>query len=128
MSETHHQGALSTPREPLHVRIFYGGVAVLVLGLVSAAAIYIFAADDGGADPGAQIASGRVYEYNIERIGGMAAVYAARFNRWLAGLWHGRPLAYTVAVLSVAIALMCFVVARMVFVRLPIESDDGHQG
>jgi hypothetical protein len=128
VSETRHQGALPTPREPLHVRIVYGGAAVLVLGLVSAAVIYIFAADDGGADPAAQIASGRVYEYNIERIGGMAAVYAARFNRWLAGLWHGRSLAYTVAVLSVAIALVCFVVARMVFVRRSIEPDDGHQG
>jgi hypothetical protein len=88
----------------------------------------MFAADDGASDPAGEIASGRVYEYNIERIGGMAAVYAARFNRWLAGLWHGRPLAYTVAVLSVAIALVCFCVARMVFVRLPIESDDGRKG
>jgi hypothetical protein len=128
VSDSHHQRALPTQREPLHVRIFYGGVAVLLLGLVSAAVIYIVAPDDGGADPAAQIASGRIYEYNIERIGGMAAVYAARFNRWLAGLWHGRSLAYTVAVLSVAIALVCFVVARMVFVRLPIESGDRHRG
>lgn len=124
MSDPHDQGALPTAREPLHVLILYAGAAVLLFGLVSAAVIYIFAPDDGGADPAAQIASGRVYEYNIERIGGMAAVYAARFNRWLAGLWHGRSLAYTVAVLSVAIALVCFAVARMVFVRLPIESDD----
>jgi hypothetical protein len=128
VSDPHGQGALPTPREPLHVLIFYSGAAVLLLGLVSAAVIYIFAPDDGGADPAGQIASGRIYEYNIERIGGMAAVYAARFNRWLAGLWHGRSLAYTVAVLSVAIALVCFVVARMVYVRLPIESDDRRQG
>jgi hypothetical protein len=58
----------------------------------------------------------------------MAAVYAARFNRWLAGLWHGRPLAYTVAVLAVAIALLCFLVARMVFVRLPSEPDKDREG
>src|SRR5208337_3513135 len=107
-----------------HVRIFYAGVTVLLAGFASATLIYIFAAEDGGADPAGAIASGRTYEYNIERIGGMAAVYAARFNRWLTGLWHGRPLAYTVAVLSFAIAVVCFLAARMVFVRLPVEPDD----
>jgi hypothetical protein len=61
-------------------------------------------------------------------VGGMAAVYAARFNRWLAGLWHGRPLAYTVAILSVAIALLCFMVARMIFVRLPSAQDKDASG
>lgn len=113
---------------PLHVRIHYWGVAMLLVGLTSAALIYIFAAGDGGSDAAGEIASGRSYEYNIERIGGMAAVYAARLNRWLAGLWHGRPLAYTVAVLAVAIALVCFWVAHMVLVRSPREPDDGHQG
>src|SRR5271169_717942 len=113
MSDTRHSDALLRQRQPLHARICYGGVAVLLVGLVSAALIYIFAADDAGADPVGEIASGRVYEYNIERIGGMSAVYAARFNRWLASLWQGRPLAYTVAVLAVAIALVCFAVARM---------------
>ncbi len=128
MNDTHPHGAPPGQRPPLHILIFYAGVAILLGGLVAAALIYIVAADDGGSDPAGEIASGRVYEYNLERIGGMAAVYAARLNRWLAGLWHGRPLAYTVAVLSVAIALVCFCVARMVFVRLPIEPDDGHKG
>ena len=91
------------------MRISYYGVAILLAGLVAAALIYILAADDRGSDPAAGIESGRVYEYNIERIGGKAAVYAARFNRWLAGLWHGRPLAYTVAVLAVAIALLALI-------------------
>lgn len=113
---------------PLHMRICYWGATILFVGLISAALIYLFAPDGGGADPAGEIASGRVYEYNIERIGGKATVYAARFNRWLAGLWHGRPLAYTVAVLSVAIALVCFWVAHMVFVRSPSEPDEGREG
>ncbi len=128
MNDTHPQGTPPGQRPPLHIRIFYAGVCILLGGLVAAALIYMFAPDYGASDPAGEIASGRVYEYNIERIGGMAAVYAARLNRWLAGLWHGRPLAYTVAVLSVAIALLCFCVARMIFVRLPIEPDDGHKG
>ncbi len=113
---------------PLHVRISYCGVATLLVGLVAAALIYIIAADNRGPDPAEAIESGRVYEYNVERIGGMAAVYAARFNRWLSGLWHGRPLAYTVAAIAVMIALVCFWVARMVFVRLPSAPDRAREG
>jgi hypothetical protein len=106
------------PGEPatrlsLQARIRYAGMAVLAGGLIGAALIYSFAADDGGTDPAAEIASGKIYEYNIERIGGKAAVYAARFNRWLAGLWHGKPLAFTVAALAVTIALLCFWVAHL---------------
>lgn len=127
MSDTHQPDALPIPRQPTHVRIFYAGVAVLLVGLASAALIYLFAGEDAGADAAGAIANGRAYEYNIERIGGMAAVYAARFNRWLAGLWHGRSLAYTVAALGVAIAAVCFLVARMVFVRLPVEPGDQRQ-
>lgn len=112
---------------PFYVRLVYCGVAILLVGLVSAALIYLFASDDSSAARAAEIESGRLYEYNLERIGGMAAVYAARLNRWLAGLWHGRPLAYTVAVLAMALALLCFGVARMVFVRTPAASDQDRE-
>jgi hypothetical protein len=115
-------------RVPLHARIRYAGTAILLVGLLSAALLYVLAPEDRSSDALAAIESGRVYEYNIERVGGMAAVYAARFNRWLAGLWHGKPLAYTVAVLSTAIALLCFMVARMIFVRLPSAPDEGADG
>jgi hypothetical protein len=123
MNDAPAQDAGQTQRLPVYVRIRYVGMAILFVGLLSAALVYVFAPEDTGSDAVAAIESGRVYEYNIERVGGMAAVYAARFNRWLAGLWHGRPLAYTIAVLSIAIALLCFMVARMIFVRLPSTQD-----
>ena len=95
------------------------GVVILVAGLASAALIYFLAPEDPSAEAARTIASGRAYEYNIERVGGKAAVYASRFNQWLGGLWHGKALARTVAVLSVAVALLCFVLARMVAARVP---------
>lgn len=103
----------------LHVRVYRGGVAILGVGLVAATLIYFVAPEDPSADAARQIASGRAYEYNIERIGGTAAVYTARFNHWLGSLWHGKSLAYTVAVLAVAVALLCFLLARMIAVRSP---------
>ena len=124
MNRADEQQAPTKGRRLLHVRIKHCGVAVLVVGLSAAALIYLFAADGAASDPAAAIESGRIYEYNVERIGGMAAVYAARLNRWLAGLWHGKPLAYTVAVIAIAIALLCFALAHMVWVRTPLEPDD----
>ena len=95
----------------LRVRFQHLGVTALVVGLVAAALIYAFV-DDAGPDAAAEIASGRVYEYNIERIGGKSAVYAARFNQWLGSLWHGRTLAYTVAAIAVAVAVICLLAAH----------------
>ena len=112
--------------QPLHARIRYCGMAVLIVGLVSAALIYIFASGDGNPDPTAEITNARTYEYNVERLGGMAAVYMDRFNRWLAGLWHGKALAGTMAVLAIAIALLCFWVAHLVFVRTPKTKPDAN--
>jgi len=57
---------------------------------------------------------------NVELYGGTAAVVADALNRWFAGLWHGRPLAYTLAVLAIGIALACFLAAR----HLSDESTD----
>src|SRR2546422_8335217 len=127
MSDPHRQYA---PREqrPFHPVIYYWGVAVLLVGLIGAALIYIFAADDGGVDPADEIASGRIYEHNLELMGGKFAVYVARFNQWFADLWHGRPLAYTVAVLAVAIASVCIWVARLMSVPSPSKPDHDRKG
>jgi len=107
--------ALAPMGSPSRTRVRFQHLAVtaLVVGLVAAALIYAFV-DDTGPDAAAEIASGRVYEYNIERIGGKSAVYAARFNQWLGSLWHGRTLAYTVAAIAIAVAAMCLLAAHLV--------------
>jgi hypothetical protein len=125
MSETHATSARTTKRVPLYLRFYYVGGATLIIGLLVAAAIYIFSPEDGRADPLDEIARGRVYEYNVERVGGKAAVYALRFNRWLAALWHGRPLAYTVATLAIVIALACCWLAWLISSSEPIDRDRG---
>jgi hypothetical protein len=125
MSDPQRQYA-PTKQQPLYPVIYHWGVAVLLVGLIGAALIYILAADDGGVDPADEIASGRMYEHNLELMGGKFAVYVARFNQWFAGLWHGRPLAYTVAVLAVAIASVCFWVGRLMSVPSPRKAD--HDG
>jgi hypothetical protein len=127
MSDPNPKYVPTEQRRPLHAVIYYWGVAILLVGLLGAALIYVFAADGEDTDLASEIANGRMYKHNLELMGGKFAVYADQFNRWFAGLWHGRPLAYTVAVLAVAIALVCFWVARLMSVPLPGESDQERE-
>ena len=63
------------------------------------------------------------YQDQMERIGGKANILATDVQQWFAGLWHGRHLAYTLAVLTFAIALMCFYIAHFLPDLPPF--DDG---
>ena len=50
-----------------------------------------------------------------------------QFNQWFDGLWHGRSLAYTVAVLAVTISLVCFWVAWIASGPLPSQPDERRE-
>jgi hypothetical protein len=127
MREPHPQDIGEERRTPPHAVVYYWGVAILLVGLVGAALIYVFATGEGGADPDGEIASERMYEHNLQLMGGKFAVYVERVNQWFASLWHGRPLAYTIAVLAVAIALACFWVAHLMAVPVRSEADPGRE-
>lgn len=95
---------------------------ILVLGLC--AAVLIYRAADTGADEAVayEIIIGQAYSvaptdsklYNreLERIGGKAALLFADFDRWFAGLWRGRSLAFTVAFLTATASAGLFLIAR----------------
>ena len=106
---------------PLHERIFYAGVVILVAGLIGAALIYWLTADSAVTKTEIEFANPRAYEYQIERLGGKATVYVVRFNEWFTGLWQGRQLVFTVAVLAVVIALICFWLAKRMAEALPSD-------
>lgn len=101
------------------------GVAILLTGWLGAAAIYASAADENSDALGYEFVDGvaypilayesKSYRHDLERFGGKAAIMADDFNRWFAGLWVGKHLAYTLATLATGVALACFVTAR----RLP---------
>ena len=100
----------------------YAGVGILVLGLTCAALIFVFSEGNEAADAADEIARGRMYQHNIELMGGKLAVYTDEFSRWFAGLWHGRTLAYTAGVLAVATATVCFVLALALSMPSPPEA------
>ncbi|WP_144113389.1 hypothetical protein [Paraburkholderia sp. BCC1886] len=84
------------------------GVGVLLAGLIAAAILYAAAPATPAASP-YSVADPR-YQIELQRIGGNAAVLMAQLHQWFDSLWHGRALAYTVAVLGAALAGGCFFV------------------
>ncbi len=81
---------------------------VLAAGWAAAVAIYA-TAEPVLQDPDIQEAQlSKSYQHQMELFGGKAAVAGAQFDDWLASLWHGQRLAYTVAVLTALVALACW--------------------
>jgi hypothetical protein len=108
-------------RHSTRSRLRYSGAAILFVGLLAAELIYLFAGNDADMDAAAEIARGRGYVHNLEVMGGKFAMLSADFDRWFVILWHGRSLAYTVAVLAVVIAAGCFLVAHLMSPPSPAE-------
>lgn len=98
---------LAAKRSPLQKKLYLAGAAVLLVSLIAAILIYATAPAPDNAVALYSIADPR-YQIELQRIGGNAAVLMAQLHQWFDGLWHGTALAYTVAVLGVALAGICF--------------------
>lgn len=106
---------------PVHERVRLAALAILVVGVIAALLVYVLSPDEG-TDVTA-IAGGKLYRHNLAVIGGHAAVNAARFNDWFASLWHGRPLAVVIALVTLVIAGFAFWIAHLMAIPpLPLQS------
>ncbi|WP_454724817.1 MULTISPECIES: hypothetical protein [Cupriavidus] len=131
MSDTKTPPRTRAPRT-LPARLYLLGAAILAAGWIAAVLVYLHAAR---AETSPDLLYGpswqRQYDFQLERIGGKAAVLAAEFSQWFAGLWHGRQLAVTLAILATVAALLCFAVAHELALaaRHPRAGDaDGESG
>ena len=111
------------PPTRLSRRLRWAAWAVLCVGALAALLIDLLsppplAVPDWAAD--------RAYSFEVERIGGKAALYIAQFNRWFFALWHGKSLATTVGVLAVLLAVCFFGLADWVAYPLPPEAPPAH--
>ena len=116
-------------------RLMICSVAVAVVGLLGAQLIYV-RADDSDADENVQIvvvdgrvykvplASTKMYQRELRRFGGEAAVLFDDFNRWFARLLRGRSLAIITACITVFVSVGLFLVARNMPSR-PSSDDRG---
>jgi hypothetical protein len=105
----------SASRHGLARRCYLAGYAVLACGLLAAALVYVYAPGEAPY----QLPYSRQDDYQVERVGGKAAVWVLHFNRWFLGLWHGRQLAWTLAGISIVIALLCLLAGRSLSTAMP---------
>jgi uncharacterized membrane protein len=108
-------------KPPLYIRFYLGGIVILVVGLISAVLTYVLATDDKAYE----IAGGKQYNFQVERIGGKLAVWVVHFDQWFGSLWHGKPLAFTLAFISIGAALVCFLIARSLSFNMSFKQDDS---
>jgi hypothetical protein len=78
---------------------------VLIAGFGSAIAIYVAAAIHPESSKVYEPEDSKRYVREMELYGGKANVLASDFRQWFESLWHGRNLAFTVAVLTILLAL-----------------------
>lgn len=92
------------PSSTAKARVHRVSRAILAIGFAAAAVIYFV----NGASPdtsGFELEESKKYLREMEVYGGKANLLASQLRHWFDGLWHGRSLAFTVAVISVLLAL-----------------------
>jgi hypothetical protein len=91
-------------------------LAVLVSGLAAGLALYVSAEDEPEATAETALllspGSSKTYVRDLQRFGGKSAVLFDEFMRWFDGLWRGKALGRSVAVLTVSLALALYLLAR----------------
>jgi hypothetical protein len=103
-------------------RCYLVTLGILLCGIGSSVAIYL-AADDTPENPFAEFEQSKRFAYEVQRMGGKMALVANDAGIWFAGLWQGRQLAYTVACITLVIALAYYVIASTV---PPGDQDADH--
>lgn len=94
------------------VRLYVAGYAVLVMGASGSVWAYRVAVVDEMRDALVdQAHATKDYRGRMEYIGGKANVLGSEMQEWFVSLWHGRNLAYTLGVLTIVTALVCFFLA-----------------
>jgi len=92
-----------SPSSPATARARLVSRVILAAGLAAAVVIYVVNGRAPGAS-GFELEESKKYLRDVEVVGGKANLLATQLRHWFSGLWHGRSLAFTVAVLSVLAA------------------------
>ncbi len=81
-------------------RIRFGTRVILVIGFAAAVVIYLTAQPPPENPLGYDPLDTKKYLHDLEVYGGKANVFAAELREWFDSLWHGKRLAFTVAVIT----------------------------
>jgi len=97
---------------------------VLLTGVVASTAIYLLATPDEQNLLVNEFQDSKAYRHELEAYGGKLSIVSDELARWFSSLWHGENLAFTVAFVSTAVALLFFWSAGQISANLPEQTDD----
>jgi len=109
------------------------GIMILIVGLGISVFIYIRAENhesdilgyefiDGHAYP-VKPEDSKMYQRDLQMVGGKMYLLIDELQRWFSGLWHGKSLAFTLAIITVMVSSGFFYIAN----QLPSHNkEDGH--
>jgi hypothetical protein len=103
-------------------RVRLAGLIVLVVGGL-AAALVVATARTAAAPDAPGLARSETRE--LERLGGRATARTVAFDDWLASLWHGERLGWTLAALSLVVGGACLHVAGLMAEAVDPGPGDG---
>lgn len=106
----------------LQTRLYMIATVILLVGLGSAALIYLTAGNAAESAALYDFEYSKRYIHDLEVYGGKMNVLMDQFLRWFDGLWHGRSLAVTVACISVLTSFVIFFVA---YHAPPVRKDSN---
>ncbi|ODU17118.1 MAG: hypothetical protein BGP22_30330 [Variovorax sp. 67-131] len=123
--------AMSRTAVAPHRRLHFAGIAILIAGWICAVLVYIVASgNDSATAADRRVIDGQVYvvpletskreQQEMERLGGKTTVWMVESATWLGSLWHGKRLAFTLALLATVIGGSCVYLAG-----LAAEEVDG---
>lgn len=105
----------------LQSRLRIISAAILLVGLIISFGIYLAAPDESEDLTIYGFEHSKAYRHDLELYGGKANVLVSEFMQWFGGLWHGKSLAYTIAVITIVTSAVLFYVAHLV------SSYDDHE-
>jgi len=129
---------MSRKYSTVQLRLYVVAAAILLGGLLSATWIYLAATDDvsdsdifsyeivNGQKYALKKSDSKRYQSEMERLGGKFNVTLDEATDWLSSLWHGKRLAYTIAVLAILAALACHWIAQHPDYKLPENRNEGN--
>ena len=117
----HEQRRRSFHLAPRHLRwLSYG---MLTLGLGLAVLLYMTAASPSPYPLGYDPFTSKKYLRELELYGGKLNLLAVEFRQWLASLWRGKALAYTIAVLTLILSSLLWFIASRVASSLEPQAE-----
>lgn len=90
-------------------RLIRSGIAILAAGL--SLSLYVFLSRTDEAEPMLELQSSKKFVREVELYGGKANLVAIELTEAIASVWHGRSLAYVIAVVSLGAAAGCLYAA-----------------